>query len=80
MECGWDKDGNNRNQEQRSIELSSGRFDSLFCEPNTSSEKAPAISYLSSLLEGSKLTFLGRAVDYSGSTRPMKIGQLPIRI
>jgi hypothetical protein len=47
MECRGDEDGNNRNEEQRSIKLSGGRFDSLFCEPNTSSEKAPDISYLS---------------------------------
>jgi hypothetical protein len=43
MECRGDEDGNNRNEEQRSIKLSGGRFDSLFCEPNTSSEKAPDI-------------------------------------
>jgi len=46
VECRGDEDGNDRDQKQRSIELSSGRFDSLFCESNTSSEKAPDISYL----------------------------------
>jgi hypothetical protein len=50
VECRGNEDGNNRNEEQRSIKLSSGGFDSLFCKSNTSSEKAPNISYLSIFL------------------------------
>jgi hypothetical protein len=50
VECRGDEDGNNRNEEQRSIKLSGRRLDSLFCESHTSSEKAPDISYLSIFL------------------------------
>jgi hypothetical protein len=36
-----DQDGDYSNQEQRSIQLSSSRLDSLFCETNTTGKETP---------------------------------------
>jgi hypothetical protein len=83
MEGGGDQDGNNSNQEQRGIKLSSSRFNGLFGESDTTSKKAPANKRLLSpvsIHEKEGPTCRGQGGCYSKSIQPRRIERLPIRI
>lgn len=83
MEGGGDQDGDNRNQEQRGIKLSSSRFNSLFGESDTTSKEAPVNKRLLPrvlIQEKEGPTCRGRGGCYSRSIRPRRIERLLIRI